>query len=160
MSDILGRLTATSLGQWVLTSTYGYPVLLVFHSIGLALLVGIFALVDFRILGFGVAVPLRALQRLLPIAWGGFCISLTSGSLLFIADGAKFYNSFVFKVKFVSIVMGTILSFLIRLSVFSPATGSSARFSVAPMQARVLAICSLLAWFGTIMAGRLMAYIN
>lgn len=40
------------LSVWVGESLWGYPIMLSFHVVGLAIVVGIFTILNFRLLGF------------------------------------------------------------------------------------------------------------
>ena len=56
------------LSTWVGESLWGYPIMLSFHVIGLAIVVGIFTILNFRLLGFIDAVEFR-LVCFRPFAW-------------------------------------------------------------------------------------------
>lgn len=150
MNELLERTQTTPLAIWVLESTWGYPILLVFHAMGLALLVGILTVIDLRILGVGRPLPLPALRRFMPAVWLGFGANALSGALMFIADAVKYYYSTTFRVKLLSIVLGVALTYVV----------GATRETDELRSARALAACSLLCWLSAIVAGRLAAYVS
>src|SRR5207249_12159381 len=66
-------------------SPFAFYFVLLFHTFGLALLVGANAVVDLRLLGIEREIPLTPLKRLFGIMWAGFAINAASGVLLLIA---------------------------------------------------------------------------
>jgi hypothetical protein len=158
MNELLERMQATPLALWVLESNWGYPILLVFHAIGLALLVGILTVIDLRILGIGRPLPLSALRRFMPAVWLGFWANALSGTLMFIPDAMKYYYSTTFRVKLLSVVLGVALTHVIGTRV--SASGSQAREPDQSGRVRALAACSLLCWVSAIVTGRLVAYVS
>ena len=154
MSEFLNSLAASPIGVWVGESS-GYPLLLVLHSIGLALLVGMLVVIDLCVLGLGApAMPPGALRNIMRISWSGLLLAVLSGSLLFVVDGNKYYYSFTFRLKLTCIVLGAWLAIaLSRHLRQSPVRSAGAAV-------RIAAAASLLCWLGAIMSGRLMAYVN
>ena len=77
----------TPLSLWVRESgsVWAYPTVLFFHTAGLALLVGMNAAVDARILGVAKELPLHPLEKLFPFMWTGFWINAFSGVVLLMA---------------------------------------------------------------------------
>ena len=70
-------------GEWVRSSTAGYPSMIALHALGMALMVGLSLLLDLRILGWFAGIPLQSLRRFFGLAWIGFGINFISGSALF-----------------------------------------------------------------------------
>src|ERR1019366_9751464 len=73
----------TWIGEFVRNSTWAFPTLQSLHFIGMSLLIGIVGAIDLRVLGVARAVPLGPLHRLLPLAFIGFGINLTTGIFFF-----------------------------------------------------------------------------
>ena len=80
-------------------SPFGFYFVLLFHTFGLALLVGANSLVDLRLLGFFAKIPLAPLKRFFRIMWIGFGINATTGVLLLIAYPTKALTNPVFYTK-------------------------------------------------------------
>lgn len=141
----------SGVGVWIRESMWGYPIVLSCHAIGMGIVVGVFTMVDIRVLGFAKGIPIRAFDRLLTIGWLGFLINFISGCLLFTGDARRFFFQGVFEIKMVLIVLGGIVMWrLVRVIRTNPDSKSTRR----------LAVLSLILWFGAIIAGRLTAYIG
>src|SRR4249919_1350500 len=86
--DVLMWLQHISVATWVRESTslFSFPGILLLHTIGMALVVGIAAAIDFRILGFAPALPLAPMERFLPVLWTGFWVNAVTGAVLFSVD--------------------------------------------------------------------------
>jgi hypothetical protein len=146
----------TWLAQWVGTSCsiWAFPTVLVFHTIGLALLVGSNAVIDLSVLGASRTLPLPELRKLSRAMWIGFAISAVSGLTLFITDAIRKAGQTVFWVKMGLIVVAFVVTYLIRpvLSEEHPSAKTG-----MPLWAKALALTSLLLWAAVITFGRLMA---
>jgi hypothetical protein len=151
-------LSTTTIAVWMRESDsiWGYPTILFLHTLGLGILVGFAAAIDFRVLGFAEQLPLAPLARFFPVIWLGFWINAVSGALLLIMTPAKAANP-TFLVKMVCIALGVVNLWLLKRHLFRPVQDQA---SAIPFAARVLAISSLVLWTGAITAGRLMAYIG
>jgi hypothetical protein len=160
LDQLLKALQDSAFANWVQQSAY--PVVITFHSIGLATLVGLLMVIDLRVLGFAKSLPLPALRKLMRVVWIGFWVNAISGSMLFCIDAKKDYYSGLFRTKLSAIALGLILGTLIKNRVLStPAADSSrgAGLDVGTSRgAKILASLSLLCWIGAIVSGRLLAY--
>ncbi len=68
---------------WITTHPWAYPLLEVVHILGIALLLGSLVMLELRVWGWGLELPLRALARLaLRVTLLGFALAATSGALM------------------------------------------------------------------------------
>jgi hypothetical protein len=157
--DFLMWLQHTSVATWVResTSVFSFPSILLLHTIGMALVVGIAAAIDFRILGFAPALPLAPMERFLPVLWVGFWINAVTGAVLFAVDAPAKATNPDFWIKMVFIALAVINLRLIQKRVLR-----DPNLDMGPLssQAKVLAGTSLFFWMGAIAAGRLLAYVG
>jgi len=154
---LLSTIEYSAFCTWVRESNslWAYPGIAFMHTVGTAMLVGMSAIVNLRVLGFARRLPLAPLARYFPIIWAGFWASAISGAILFAADATSKLVSPLFGVKMLAIVFGVLSMMAIRRTIVRDP-------SVTPPLAgreKWLAAASLLLWFGAIAAGRLMAYI-
>lgn len=149
-------LEGTALAQWVGLSLWAYPALLALHIVGLAIVVGIFAMRDLSLLG--LVSGLLPADFVLPVrlAFGGFVLNAVSGVLLFTSQASIFAASTVFQIKLTCIALGMVLAWQLQRRL-PAATGAAA---AATPSLRLLAGASLLCWLGAITAGRLIAYLG
>ena len=137
------------------SSLWVFPFVLILHTWGLAFLAGANVMLDVRVLGLALGVPLRSLERYFLVMWIGFSVNAVSGVLLLIAYPTKAMTNPLFYVKLSLIAAGLTLAIRIRrrLSV-APSSPSTP----TPTRLRTLAILSLVCWVAAIPAGRLLAY--
>jgi len=154
---LLSTIEYSAFCTWVRESNslWAYPGILFMHTLGTAVVVGMSAIVNLRVLGFARRLPLAPLERYFPVIWAGFWASAISGAILFAADATSKIVSPLFGLKMLAIAFGVVTMVAIRRTVFAdrPATTAPAG------REKWLAAASLLLWFAAIAAGRLMAYI-
>jgi len=158
MMEILASLENSGFATWLRESPsiWAYPAVLTLHTIGLGVLVGGNAVLDFRLLGWGRGIPLAPLERLYPPMWIGFWINAISGAALFAGDATTKGTTWVFMTKLVVIALGVIVLQAIRKTVY----GRGPEAAAESPRASALAAASLLLWFLAIVTGRLMAYLG
>ena len=156
---ILGTLEQTRLALWVGESLWGYPIMLSLHVIGLAIVVGLFAMRDLRLLGLFEGVSYEALDRLGRLAWVGFVVNALSGFVLFSSQATTFIQSAPFLVKIASIFCAAVCAAIIqsRSRIEAPAWDTGGILPSA--STRTIAGLSLFFWISAIVAGRLIAYL-
>jgi hypothetical protein len=132
-------------------SVWGYPTVLFLHTFGMAILVGLIAAIDLRLLGVGKQLPLSPMKRLFPLIWIGFAINAATGLILFGIDGpAKIVNP-AFPIKLILIAIGMVILLVGQRGIFQRESRS---------RDKILAGLSLAVWAGAVTAGRLMAYVQ
>jgi hypothetical protein len=158
----LGALEGSGLGQAMRQWLWLYPSVETVHIVGIGLLFGSIAVLDFRLLGVGRHIPVRALARhVLPWTLASFLLIVPSGALMFIAHASDFIESGVFVLK-----MGLILAAGVNAGIFHAITFRTAdvwdteemRRIGPPPSARAAGAISLLLWISVIACGRLLAY--
>lgn len=152
---MLEWLESSAVARLVQESIWGYPIVLSSHAVGMAILVGIVLMINFRVLGFAPGVPIRSLKVMFRVALIGLVINVVSGTMLFVANADAFYESNPFRIKIVLLVAGGVLLALLSKRIFGPGD-SAAR--AAEGTTRIIAGASIVAWLGVIVAGRLIAY--
>ena len=157
MKEFLESVQYSEFGLWIAggDTIFAFPMILVLHTVGLGIVVGMSAILNFRVLGVARGVPLADLQGLFRIIWWGFALNATTGVLLFIAAAADKAYQEIFYVKLVLIVLALVTMQRLRRTVFA---NPVALAGYIPQAAKSLAIGSLVLWMGAIVAGRLMAY--
>lgn len=149
----------TALAIWVGESLWGYPVMLGMHVVGLAIVVGVFVMLDLRLLGIIRGVSFTAFHSLLWLAWIGFLFNALSGSALFASQATMFIESTPFLIKISSVLTGVILGGLLQRRLKVRAVNWETADDNVESSAKVLAALSLACWIGAIFAGRLIAYL-
>jgi hypothetical protein len=153
----LNSLEQSGLSTWLreTPSVFGFYFILVFHTIGLALVVGPNTAIDLRLLGVAPEIPLPPLKGWFNLIWLGLAINAASGIFLVLAYPSKAFTNPDFYLKL------TLVGFAIwNLQRMKRRVFDDSSLSESEMLAkgRMLAIWSLVLWAGVITAGRLLAY--
>ena len=87
-----------------------------FHILGLAFIGGAILIVDLRLLGLGLRQqPVARIARdAYPWMTASLFVMLVTGTLLFLSEAMKCYNSFAFTVKMTSLVLAIVFAYTIR----------------------------------------------
>jgi hypothetical protein len=159
MTDFLLRIEQSGLCTWVRDSPsiLAYPTVLLLHTIGMAGLVAVSAGIDLRILGFAPALPLKPMEKFLPIVWIGFWMNVVTGTVLVAIDATTKLANPDFYVKMAFVALAIINLRLLKTRVFRDPFADK---KPLPTNAKILAITSLIFWNGAITAGRLLAYVG
>jgi hypothetical protein len=154
---LLRSIEATSFSTWLRESDspFAFYFVLLFHTFGLALLVGGNTIIDLRLLGVERTIPLVPLKRIFPIMWSGFAINAATGLLLLIAYPTKALTNPVFYTKLVLIAFAVWVMMKLKSHVFDESTLDEAAMVA---RGKALAKWSLVLWIAAITAGRLLAY--
>jgi hypothetical protein len=150
-------LEESGLGEWVRSSTIGYPMMIACHAIGMAIMVGLALALDMRLLGWFQGIPYTALNRFLGIAWVGFTINFLSGAALFTTQATSYVTDGTFLLKMGFVFAGVIAAVLLQSAINRDSAGW--RSATAPGGIRFIAVVSIICWVGATVTGRLIAYL-
>jgi len=153
-------LQGSAVGVWTRESPsiWAYPTVLTLHTVGLGILVGANAVIDFCLLGFAPRLPIASLAPLYRFMWAGFAMNAITGVMLFASDATTKAAQPVFYIKLTLIGLALVTTAMIRTTVTRATALPSADASRASRITR-LATLSLVLWAAAITAGRLMAYL-
>jgi hypothetical protein len=157
--QLLESLSQTGLSIWIRSAdtVWAYPMIITFHSAGLAVMVGLSAVIALRILGVASGLPLAPMQRLYPAVWTGFWINAISGLGLIISDPVGMLTNRMFLIKIFLVAAAVANVLLIERRVVRSPEVESGRL---PPGARRLAVASLVLWIAATTMGRLTAYLG
>lgn len=156
---LLDAMEQTTIGTWVCCSAAGYYIMLGFHAIGLAMLVGSTIIIDLRLLGYIRGISLQALPHLLRFAWCGLAFNVPSGIALFMSEANKEFYSWSFRIKFSLVILGVISTAALNgVALKSSVTNGH---DLAPQNnAKLHAVMSLSIWMAVIIVGRMNSYLT
>ena len=151
-------LEGTALGVWTRESgsIWSYPTILTLHTVGLGIVVGASAVVDFRLLGLAPRIPVPSLTPLFRFIWWAFALNAATGVVLFVSEATDKSRQPVFYIKLGLIALAVWNTALVQAIVCRP---DADRPLPDHTRGRRLAAASLCLWAGAIVAGRLMAYL-
>ncbi|MGD2167345.1 MAG: hypothetical protein PVF63_04510 [Gammaproteobacteria bacterium] len=155
--EFLNWLETNGFSNWVLTTSWVYPWVIAFHSIGMGFLVGVVSMIGLRILGFG-SFPVAPLSKFLLIVRIAFVLNVATGLIMFVIDAQQFFFSPTFRVKMLLVALGIVTGWLLSTQVFGDKATWDGQGN-APQSVRLIAGASVVCWVGAIVAGRLTAYL-
>ena len=136
------------------TSLAAFPILECVHIAGFALSIGVTALVDFRLLGFGLEkqTPAQIAQAFDWWMLGGLIVAVFSGLLLFSTDPDMYYLNWSFLVKMACLLLAIAFNYTIHRRAVTSHFPSAA--------ARLVACVSLVLWISVIFGGIFIAVVR
>jgi hypothetical protein len=155
-NSIFAWIEQSALSEWLRGSdcVCAFPAIVTLHNVGMTFLAGCGIAIDLRIVGFATGIPLKPMERLLPLMWLSFGISAVTGVLLLIAYPTKALTNPLFYIKLSIVVVA--LGLLYRIA--GDVLGAAAVERKSSTKSTVLAIASLAAWIALIASGRYLAY--
>jgi hypothetical protein len=154
---VLEFLKVSPIGAFVRDTTWAFPTLQSLHFIGMTMLVGVVGAIDLRVLGVARGLPIHPLHRLLPVAFIGFAINLTTGFFFFCHDPYVYAFNASFRLKMLLIVVAGLNALWFQLGVFIDVDKWGPGIEASRL-AKVISALSIIIWFGVIMAGRFIAF--
>jgi hypothetical protein len=145
--------------QNFLGSQYAYPVVESLHVLGLALSVGLLAIIDLRLIGAMMrGQPVSdSLDAFRPWMLVGFVLMFVTGVILFWPDAANLYVNPLFRLKMLFMVAA-----LANAVMFEFGIGRRAHAWIDPLRppitAKLAGFASLTGWSLVILFGRWIAY--
>ena len=130
-----------------------FPILECIHILGFAVTVGTIALVDFRLLGFGLLRQdvAELAKALAPWTLFGLVTVLLSGPMLFSSDPDMYYLNLSFQIKMVLLLVAIVFHYTVRRKVL--------RGDLSSGVSRPVACVSLALWTSVIFAGIFIAFV-
>ena len=153
---LFAEIEKAGLSVWVRESPsiLAFPAIIIIHSVGMSLVVGVAVSMDLRIFGFAPRVPLSALIALVPILRVGFWLNATSGVLLMLGFATKHLTNPVFYLKLAFIAAALLDTRLILHGIIR----SPVEEERVSAKGKLLAAASIVLWTGSIVAGKLLYY--
>jgi hypothetical protein len=156
MDPFLAFLESSDLSTWIRgESMLAFPTIITVHTIGMGLLAGGSCAIDLRILGVASGIPLDGMLRFYPMLWLAFAVNAVTGVLMVIGYPTKQLTNPLFYIKLSLVAAAVWLVYRIGAEVLHPVAYGQKALSA---RAKWLALASLAAWVGLIVAGRLLEY--
>jgi hypothetical protein len=134
-------------------SALSFPILECFHIVGFAFSVGTIALVDFRLLGWGLRreTPAQIVKETFFWTLGGLILMVISGLLLFSSDPDMYYLNYAFDLKIFFLVLAIIFNYTIH---------RKTALADQPARAKLIACVSLCLWALVVFGGIFIGFLN
>jgi hypothetical protein len=155
-------LLSTGVNDYVATHDWVWPVCEIIHFFGMFMLIGSVGLVDLRILGVAKGIPIKSLERFVPLGVIGLLLNVTTG-LIFVGGNPvggpqEYLGNLAFQIKMVLILIAGINVLVFYAFGIARAADATPADGDAPLGAKFVAGLSLLLWFSVILFGRYIMY--
>jgi len=141
------------------SSPLSFPILECFHIVGFAISVGPIAIIDFRLLGWGMRreTPAELSDDTFYWTLGGLILMIFSGLLLFSSDPDNYYLNYAFDLKMFFLVLAIVFNYTIhRKAVMAETTAGS----IYGTKDKLVACVSLGLWALVIFGGIFIGFLN
>ena len=155
---LLSWMESTAYSEWIVAGLVGWPLMLSMHAVGLAIVVGIVLVLNFRMLGFFRPIPYVAISDLMTYAWIGIALNIFSGFSLFMAQATFYVTNLPFLTKISFVILG-IANVYYTQKVLRREAAVWDTSDAVPQISVVLAGTSLIFWVFAVVGGRLIAYL-
>jgi hypothetical protein len=136
-----------------LDSEFAFPILECFHIVGFAIAIGSIALIDFRVLGFGLRRQSPAELQKDTSLWilGGLSVAIFAGLVLYSTDPDMYFLNSVFVAKIICLVLAIVFNYTVHSKVVRRQSSS--------IWAKTVAVISLVLWVSVIAGGMFIAFV-
>jgi len=152
--NIFAAIEQTPLSIWMRDDEYAYFLALIFHALGMALLIGGGIAVSLCMLGVARGVEINKLGGFFRVMVVGAVLAGLSGLLLLAGYPAKALTNPVFAVKFACLIGATLLMRAAARRLMR----TDARGEPPPRGGRAMAALALLLWLAGVAAGKLLLH--
>ena len=118
--EFLKGIEKGEVGQWVAESTWAFNATLMLHMIAVAMVFGLIAIVDLRLLGLTsrkTAVT-ELCRDVIPWTWVAFAISVVTGTVIFTGQAVKYFDNYAFRMKFLVLLLAGINMLVFQFIIF------------------------------------------
>lgn len=161
VSELFGWVENSAVGLFVAQSLYGFSALDMVHIAGIAVVFGMIALLDLRLMG--VAFTDHAVttlsRQVLPWTWAAFALSAITGVLMFTGQAAKYAVNFGFRMKIALLVVAGINVLVFHVITYR-GVAKWDRDAAVPLAGKLAGGISLACWIAIVFYGRFTAYYN
>ena len=154
MNAIFAAIEQTPLSIWMRDDGYAYFLALIFHALGMALLIGAGIVVSLCMLGAARGVELDRIGGFFRVMAAGAILASLSGLLLLVGYPAKALTNPVFGVKLACLIAATLL---MRAAARRLLRTDPQRAQSRP-GGRTMAALALLLWLAAVAAGKLLLH--
>ena len=135
------------------SSPLAFPILECIHIVGFAFAVGPIALVDFRLLGWGMRreTPAQIARETFFWTLGGLVVIIFSGLMLFSSDPDNYYLNWAFDLKMVFLVLAILFNYTVH---------RKTAMADQPASGKLVACISLGLWMCVIFGGIFIGFLN
>ena len=155
---MLEWLANSPFAMWV-DESWGWPLALTVHALGMAIVVGLMAIIGLRLLGAFPTMPYSSLGKLIPYIWVAVVFQAISGFTLWVTKPAQYLGDVMFDTKFSLVIIATIVMLYFHSTFRREVAAWEAAGTVTSRGIKITAAACLL-WAAVTVGGRLTAYLG
>ena len=155
IESLLKSLESTGLATVIREGLYYFPLLESFHVVGLAMVFGCVAIIDFRLLGWASTNRpfTRVFSDIMTGIWAAYALTIATGTLMFTTNAVQYYGNSVFRAKMLMLVLAGINMLFFELTA-GRVVRQADHTSPIPKTAKATAALSLVFWISIVFLGR------
>ncbi len=153
LNSLLRWLVNSPWSHWINKYEWVFPAIQSVHFIGFTVSIGTIAMVDLRLLGFGMRrqTPAELAADLDRWTLLGIAMMLVTGFLMFSTDAVTYHNNPSFQLKMTCLMVALVFQFTLHPRAVRRGAGAAG--------AKLAAATSLLLWTTVLAAGRMIAFV-
>jgi hypothetical protein len=156
--NVLEWLAESPFAMWV-DESWGWPLALTIHALGMAVVVGLMTIIGLRLLGAFPAIPYTSLGKLIPLIWISVLLQAISGFTLWVTKPAQYLGDVMFDSKFTLVIIASLWMLYFHITFRREVAAWGAAGTVPSRAVRITAVACLL-WAAVTIGGRLTAYLG
>jgi hypothetical protein len=162
MEALSDFLVSLPIGDFVATHDWVWPFCETLHFVGMCVLLGTVGVVDLRILGVAKGIPIKLLEKFIPLGVIAFVINATTG-FIFIAGNPvggpmEYLTNLSLQLKMLIVLIAGINLLIFYVAGIEKSLAGVPADGNAPAGAKAIAAVSLTAWIFVIIMGRFIMY--
>ena len=162
MEALSDFLTNLPIGDFVATHDWVWPFCETLHFVGMCILLGTVGVVDLRILGVAKGIPIKLLEKFVPLGVIAFIVNAATG-FIFIAGNPvggpmEYLMNLSLQIKMILVLIAGINLLIFYVTGIEKKVASVAPDGNAPGSAKAVAAVSIFAWIMVIVMGRFIMY--
>ena len=162
MQAISDFLITLPIGDFVATHDWVWPVCETLHFVGMCTLLGTVGVVDLRILGVAKGIPIKLLEKFIPLGVIAFFVNMITG-FIFIAGNPvggpmEYLTNLSLQLKMLIVLIAGINLLIFYVRGINRSLETVPAEGDAPRSAKVVAVVSITAWIMVIIMGRFIMY--
>jgi len=159
ITDLMHWVETTPLAIFVSQSTFGFSAIDMFHIAAIAVVFGMIAVLDLRLVGvaFTDYAVTDLSRQVLPWTWAAFAVAAITGVLMFTGQAVKYAANFAFLVK-IGLIAIAGLNVLVFHFITYRGVAKWDRGTAVPWSAKLAGGLSMVIWIAVAAYGRFTAY--
>jgi hypothetical protein len=162
MQELSDYLITLPIADFVATQDWVWPFCETLHFVGMCVLLGTVGAVDLRILGVAKGIPIKLLEKFIPLGVIAFVINALTG-FIFIAGNPvggpmEYLSNLSLQIKMVIVLIAGINLLIFYVAGIEKSLAVVGPEGDAPGRAKAVAAVSIFAWIFVIVMGRFIMY--